>query len=47
MACLPVFRRVASELAIPPFPLAVSHADVCRHDLHFEIEADAMQICLA
>jgi enamine deaminase RidA (YjgF/YER057c/UK114 family) len=47
MAYLPIFKRVASELNIPPFPLAVSHADVCRHDLLFEIEVDAVQICLA
>lgn len=26
---------------IPQFPLAISHADVCRGDLLFEIEADA------
>ena len=26
---------------IPAFPLAISHADVCRHDLLFEIEIDA------
>jgi enamine deaminase RidA (YjgF/YER057c/UK114 family) len=44
MACLPIYQRVASELNIPRFPLAVSHADVCRHDLFFEIEVDAVQI---
>jgi len=47
MACLPIYRRVASELNIPRFPLAVSQADVCRHDLLFEIEVDAVQIYLA
>jgi hypothetical protein len=47
MAYLPLYRRVASELGIPRFPLAVSHADVCRNDLVFEIEVDAVQICLA
>jgi enamine deaminase RidA (YjgF/YER057c/UK114 family) len=45
MAYLPVYRRVASQLGIPRFPLAFSHADVCRHDLIFEIEVDAVQIC--
>jgi hypothetical protein len=45
MACLPIYKRVASELNIPPFPLAISHADVCRHNLFFEIEVDAVQIC--
>ena len=45
MAYLPIYKRVASELNIPRFPLAVLHADVCRHDLFFEIEVDAVQIC--
>ena len=45
MAYLPIYRQVASELKIPRFPLAVSHADVCRHDLIFEIEVDAVQVC--
>jgi len=40
---LPVYRRVAAELGIPRFPLAVSHADVCRDDLLFEIEVDAVK----
>lgn len=40
---LPLYRRIAAELDIPPFPLAVSHADVCRSDLLFEIEADAVR----
>jgi enamine deaminase RidA (YjgF/YER057c/UK114 family) len=44
MACLPTYKRIASELNIPSFPLAVSHANVCRHDLFFEIEVDAVQI---
>jgi enamine deaminase RidA (YjgF/YER057c/UK114 family) len=42
MAYLPIYKRVAFN--IPRFPLAVSHADVCRHDLFFEIEVDAVQI---
>jgi enamine deaminase RidA (YjgF/YER057c/UK114 family) len=44
MDSLPIYRSVAAELGIPRFPLAVSHADVCRRDLLFEIEADAV-IC--
>ena len=44
MAYLPIYKRVAFN--IPHFPLAVSHADVCRHDLVFEIEVDAVRICL-
>lgn len=43
MSCLPIYDRIASELEIPSFPLAISHADVCRHDLLFEIEVDAVQ----
>lgn len=44
MDYLPIYRRVAAELGIPRFPLAVSHADVCRHDLLFEIEVDAVKV---
>jgi len=43
MAYLPVYRHVADELGIPRFPLAISHADVCRDDLLFEIEVDAIK----
>lgn len=43
MDYLPLYRAIAAELGIPRFPLAVSHADVCRHDLLFEIEVDAVQ----
>jgi enamine deaminase RidA (YjgF/YER057c/UK114 family) len=39
MSYLPIFKRVAVN--IPRFPLAVAHADICRHDLFFEIEIDA------
>lgn len=45
MDYLPVYRRVAEELGISRFPLAVSHADVCRDDLLFEIEVDAVKLC--
>jgi enamine deaminase RidA (YjgF/YER057c/UK114 family) len=45
MAYLPIYRGVASELNIPRFPLALAHADICRHDLFFEIEVDAVQVC--
>lgn len=44
MSYLPIYEQVASELNIPRFPLAISHADVCRHDLLFEIEVDAVQV---
>jgi enamine deaminase RidA (YjgF/YER057c/UK114 family) len=45
MAYLPIYKRVASN--IPRFPLAIAHADICRNDLFFEIEVDAVQICHA
>ncbi len=44
MDYLPIYEQVASELGIPRFPLAISHADVCRHDLLFEIEVDAVKV---
>jgi enamine deaminase RidA (YjgF/YER057c/UK114 family) len=44
MDYLPIYRKVATELGIKNFPLAISHADVCRHDLLFEIEVDAVKI---
>jgi len=43
MTYQPIYEKVAHELGIPRFPLAISHADVCRHDLLFEIEVDAVQ----
>lgn len=43
MEYLPVFEQIAAELGIARFPLAISHADVCRDDLLFEIEVDAVQ----
>lgn len=43
IAYLPIYEKIALELGIPRFPLAISHADVCRDDLLFEIEVDAVQ----
>jgi len=43
MDSLPIYERIAAELQIARFPLAISHADVCRDDLLFEIEVDAVQ----
>jgi enamine deaminase RidA (YjgF/YER057c/UK114 family) len=45
IAYLPIYQQAAIELNIPHFPLAVAHADICRHDLFFEIEVDAVQLC--
>lgn len=44
MAYKPIYEKVTAELNIPHFPLAISHADVCRHDLLFEIEVDAIKV---
>ena len=44
MSYLLIYQQVAAELGIPRFPLAISHADVCRHDLLFEIEVDAVKV---
>ncbi len=44
MAYKPIYEKIAAELGIPRFPLAISHADVCRHDLLFEIEVDAVKL---
>jgi len=44
MATKPLYEKVALDLGIPQFPLAISHADVCRHDLLFEIEVDAVKL---
>lgn len=32
------------EHTLPELPVAISHADVCRHDLLFEIELDAVKV---
>lgn len=39
-----LYDDYCSERGIPRFPLAFSHADVCRDDLLFEIEVDAVAI---
>ena len=44
MDCLPLYQRIAAELHIPRFPLAISHADICRRELVFEIEVDAVKL---
>ena len=39
----PVYHRYCSENGIPPLPVALAHADVCRDELLFELELDAVQ----
>lgn len=38
----PLLEEYCSSRGLPPLPVVVSHADVCRHDLLFEIELDAV-----
>ena len=42
MKYLPIYQQYCSQNNIVSFPLAVSHADICRDDLLFEIEVDAV-----
>lgn len=39
---LPVFEECCRERGIPPLPMAPAHAIVCRDDLLFELELDAL-----
>jgi len=39
---LPIFNAICKERGISPLPLAPAHAIVCRDDLLFEIEVDAV-----
>jgi enamine deaminase RidA (YjgF/YER057c/UK114 family) len=43
MADLPAFARYAERTGLPRLPLAVSHADICRDELLFELEVDAVR----
>ncbi len=38
-----LLEKYCKEHDIPKFPLAIAHTDICRSDLLFEIEVDAMQ----
>jgi enamine deaminase RidA (YjgF/YER057c/UK114 family) len=39
----PLLEQYCVEHNLPELPVAISHADVCRHDLLFEIELDAVK----
>ncbi|WP_075077444.1 Rid family hydrolase [Terrimicrobium sacchariphilum] len=41
---LPVFQKIARERALPDFSMVCFQADICRPDLLFEIEADAIAV---
>ncbi len=38
------FTSLCQNFGVPEFPLAVAHADICRHDLLFELEVDAVKV---
>lgn len=38
----PLLSRYLAGRGIAPFPMALAEADICRHDLLFEIEVDAV-----
>jgi hypothetical protein len=40
---LPVYDAYCTRKALPAFPSAVVRSDICRDDLLFEIEVDAIQ----
>lgn len=37
----PLLAEYCTEHGLPELPVTISHADICRHDLLFEIELDA------
>jgi enamine deaminase RidA (YjgF/YER057c/UK114 family) len=39
-----LLEQYCRENGLPELPIAISHADVCRHDLLFEIELDAVRL---
>jgi len=40
----PLLEKYCVEHKLPELPVAISHADVCREDLLFEIELDAVKV---
>jgi enamine deaminase RidA (YjgF/YER057c/UK114 family) len=40
----PLLDRYCRENRLPPLPIAIAHGDICRDDLLFEIEADAVVV---
>lgn len=41
----PVFDRYCAARGLPRFPVVLTKGDICREDLLFEIEVDALQYC--
>jgi enamine deaminase RidA (YjgF/YER057c/UK114 family) len=44
MSDRPLFDKYCKAHDIPKFPLAAAHTDICRGDLLFEIEIDAVKV---
>ena len=44
IADVPLLAKYGKENNLPQLPFAVSHSDVCRDDLLFEIELDAVKV---
>lgn len=44
LRALSIFEQCCRERGIPPLPLVPAHATVCRNDLWFELELDAMAL---
>jgi enamine deaminase RidA (YjgF/YER057c/UK114 family) len=40
----PVLGRYCAAHGIPPLPLVVTKAEICREDLLFEVEVDALRV---
>ncbi len=38
-----LLEKYCRERHLPEIPIAISHADICRHDLLFELELDAVE----
>ena len=39
----PIFDKYRAENNVPPFPAVIVQNDICRDELLFEIEVDAIQ----
>jgi len=41
----PLFHKYCNDNSLPSLPVAIAHADICRDDLLFEVELDAIKRC--
>jgi hypothetical protein len=42
MTFLPLFERYCQENSLTELPVAIAHANICREELLFELELDAV-----